>query len=342
MSGRLAELLARKRILLADGAMGTSLFARGLQTGGCPELWNVEHPDRVLAVHRDFVAAGSDVLLTNSFGGNRCRLKLHEAEGRVGELNRAAAGLARRAADEAGRTVVVGGSMGPTGELFQPLGPLTHDEGAEVFAEQARALAAGGVDVLWIETMSSREEVAAAVAGARLTGLPVVATMTFDTNGHTMMGLSPADAVALFQGLPAPPAAFGANCGNGPGELVAATMGLAAAAGEGVVLVAKGNCGVPQYLDGHIHYSGTPEVMARYARLCRAAGARIIVGCCGSTAEHIRAMAEALSETAAPEAPTLAQVESELGLVRVERGSGPSGRADRRAARAGERRSARG
>jgi len=164
---RLSRLLAEKRVVLADGAMGTSLFARGLETGGSPEVWNVERPDEVGAVHRGFVAAGSDLLLTNSFGANRRRLMLHGAEGRVAELNRAAARLAREAARESERTVLVAGDLGPTGEIFAPVGTFTPAEGEAVFAEQALALAEGGVDLLWIETISSAEELAAAVAELR-------------------------------------------------------------------------------------------------------------------------------------------------------------------------------
>ncbi|MGH6719172.1 MAG: betaine--homocysteine S-methyltransferase, partial [Alphaproteobacteria bacterium] len=266
-----------------------------------------------------------DIVLTNSFGGTRSRLKLHDAEGRVAELNRAAARLARQAADEAGRLVAVGGSIGPTGELFAPLGTLTHDVAVAVFAEQAAALAEGGVDALWIETMSAREEVAAAVAGGRATGLPVVATMTFDTNGRTMMGITPAEARRFLDELEPRLAACGANCGNGPGELVAAILGLAEAPGTetpgaetpgNAVLVAKGNCGIPEYVEGHIHYSGTPEVMAEYARLAKAAGARIIGGCCGSTAAHVAAMARALGEPCLPARPSLGDIEARLGLNR--------------------------
>ncbi len=319
MSDRLARLLAEPRCLLADGAMGTNLFALGLPNGGCPELWNVEQPATVLEVHRGFIAAGSDIVLTNSFGGTRSRLKLHGAEDRVAELNRAAARIARGAADEgaekSGRPVAVGGSIGPTGELFEPLGPLNHETGVAVFAEQAAALAEGGADCLWIETMSSREEVAAAVAGARATALPIVATMTFDTNGRTMMGITPAEARAFFDGLEPGLAACGANCGNGPGELVAAILGLAEIPGD-AVLVAKGNCGIPEYVEGHIHYSGTPEVMADYARLAKAAGARIIGGCCGSTAEHVAAMARALGEPCSAQRPSLGDIEARLGLAR--------------------------
>jgi 5-methyltetrahydrofolate--homocysteine methyltransferase len=317
VTNRFQALLAQGRCLLADGAMGTNLFAQGLPNGACPELWNVENGGAVLRVHRDFIAAGSDIILTNSFGGTRSRLKLHGAEGRVAELNGAAARLARRAADAAGRPVAVAGSMGPTGELFEPLGPLTHDEATAVFAEQASALAEGGVDVLWVETMSAREEVAAAVAGARPTGLPIVATMTFDTNGRTMMGIAPEDARAFFDGLDPHLAACGANCGNGPGELVAAVLGLARGGPAEATLVAKGNCGIPEYVDGHIHYTGTPAVMADYARLAKAAGARIIGGCCGSTAAHVAAMAAAIAEVAAEPCPTVDLIAARLGLQRV-------------------------
>src|SRR5690606_8794447 len=204
--------------------------------------------------------------------GNRFRLALHGAEARVAELNRAAARLAREVADAAGRPVLVAGSMGPTGEIFAPIGPLAPEAGAAAFAEQAAALADGGCDLLWIETISAAEELEAAVAGAARTGLPVVATMTFDTHGRTMMGLTTAAAMALRERLAVRPVAFGANCGIGPAQLVDSVLGLAAAAAPGDVIVAKGNCGVPRYQEGQIHYDGTPEIMAAYACLARDAG----------------------------------------------------------------------
>ncbi|MEK0085894.1 betaine--homocysteine S-methyltransferase [Benzoatithermus flavus] len=317
MSDRLKTLLETRPVLLADGGMGTGLFALGLTTGDSPELWNVEHPERVAAVHKGFVDAGSDIILTNSFGGNRLRLKLHELQDRVGELNRAAARVARAVADVAGRPVVVAGSMGPTGELIAPLGSLGADEAEEAFAEQARALAEGGVDVLWIETMSSAEEVEAAVKGAARTGLPIVTTLSFDTNGRTMMGVTPEAAVALAHRLPQQPVAFGANCGTGPGQLLATVLGLKAAAGPNDVVVAKGNCGIPEYKDGHIHYSGTPEIMADYARLARACGARIVGGCCGTTAAHVAAMRKALDEGEAGPVPDISTIAAALGPVVV-------------------------
>jgi methionine synthase I (cobalamin-dependent) len=313
MPDPLRALLAERPVLLADGAMGTSLFAAGLETGGAPELWNLEHPERVRAVHASFVDAGSDLILTNSFGGNRYRLMLHGDQDRVLELNRAAARLARAVADGAGRPVLVAGSMGPTGEIFAPIGTLPHEAGAAAFAEQAAALAAGGCDLLWIETISGADELAAAIEGAATAGLPIVATMTFDTHGRTMMGVSPEAAIGLRDALPARPVAFGANCGIGPAQLIESVLGLRRAAAAGDLLVAKGNCGVPQYQDGRIHYDGTPEIMAAYACLARDAGARVIGGCCGTTAAHIGAMAEALATRSPGPAPDRATIEAIFG-----------------------------
>jgi len=319
----LRGLLEAKSLLLADGAMGTSLFRLGLMSGDSPELWNVEHPDRVAQVHRGFVEAGSDIVLTNSFGANRHRLALHGAQDRVGELNRAAAGIAHGVAEEAGRPVLVAGSMGPTGEIFAPIGRLDFADGEAAFAEQAEALAEGGCDLLWIETISAAEELEAAVAGAARAGLPIVATMSFDTNGRTMMGLRPEDAMALCTRLAVRPAAFGANCGIGPAQLIESVLGLARAAGPDDVIVAKGNGGVPQFVGGAVHYDGTPEVMAEYACLARAAGARIIGGCCGTTPVHVRAMATALEARPRGDVPDRTTIEARLGPIAV-----PEPRAD--------------
>ena len=312
---RFLDLLATRDCLLADGATGTNLFAVGLPTGHSPELWNAENPAAIGALHRGFVEAGSDIVLSNSFGGNRFRLKLHGAEDRVAELNERAAAIAREQADRAGRTVVVAGSMGPTGELFEPLGALTPESAREAFAEQAEALRAGGADVIWIETMSAREEVEAAVAGAAVTGLPVVVTMSFDTSGRTMMGLTPPEHATLCATLTPAPCGCGSNCGVGAAEVVAGILAMAHVAAPGQVLVAKANCGIPEFIDGKIHYNGSPELMAGYAGLARDAGARVIGGCCGTTAAHVRAMREALDAHVASAAPELARVEAELGPV---------------------------
>ncbi|MCR9257056.1 MAG: betaine--homocysteine S-methyltransferase [Alphaproteobacteria bacterium] len=310
------DLLKTKGFLLADGATGTTLFAMGLETGDSPELWNADHPDRVRKLHDGFIAAGSDIVLTNTFGGTRHRLKLHQLDGRVHELNKAAAHIARVAADEAGRPVIVAGSMGPTGELLEPLGALTEKDAVAAFTEQAVALAEGGVDVLWVETMSAPGEVRAAFEAARSTGLPVVATMTFDTAGRTMMGLEP-EAYGAFWNEGGRPVAFGANCGIGPAELLHSVLGMRATAPEEAILVAKGNCGIPEYVDGGIRYRGSPEIMAAYALLARNAGARIIGGCCGTTAEHVAAMRNALDSNPYPDpdaaAPSLEEITEAFG-----------------------------
>lgn len=315
MSNRFLELLDAKPVLLADGAMGTNLFVAGLQTGSSPEPWNVDHPDRVIGIHEGFVNAGSDIILTNSFGGNRNRLKLDVGADRVGELNEAAARIARRVTDAADRPVAVAGSMGPTGELFEPLGELTPDSALAAFTEQAAALAAGGADVLWVETMSAVEEFEAAVGGAATTGLPVVATMSFDTKRRTMMGIKPDDYTRMCQKMADGPVAWGANCGVGAGELLETVLGLTSVAGPGDVIVAKGNCGIPVFVGDRLTYSGTPEVMAQYARLAVDAGVRIVGGCCGTTHEHMRAMALALKDYTPGKRPELADIEAVFGEV---------------------------
>ncbi|CAJ2375995.1 MAG: 5-methyltetrahydrofolate--homocysteine methyltransferase [Arenicellales bacterium IbO2] len=303
-------------VLLADGATGSNLFDAGLQSGDAPELWNTLHPERITRQYMNFIEAGSDIILTNTFGGSRFRLMRHDAAERVAEINRAGARLAKDAVESAGRPVIVAGSIGPTGEIMQPLGELRHEDAADAFAEQARALKEGGADVFWIETMSSREEVRAAVEGAARAELPIVATFSVDTNGRTMMGLAPDDIVALFSKMSPRPDAVGANCGTGASELVAATLNMRRAADErGVdaVLVAKANCGVPQYRDGKIVYDGDERIMAEYAKLAVDAGARIIGGCCGTTPSHVAAMRAALDGHSARAAPSAEMIERELG-----------------------------
>ncbi|WP_395689562.1 betaine--homocysteine S-methyltransferase [Aestuariivirga sp.] len=308
------EALSSRPWLLADGATGTNYFQMGLVSGDAPEMWNFEHPDRVRSLHRRFIEAGADIVLTNSFGGNRHRLKLHNAQDQVREINIAAARNARAEADAAGRPVYVGGSIGPTGEIMEPVGALSHDEAVKAFAEQALALKEGGADVLWIETMSSEEELKAAVEGAARAGLPIVTTMSFDTNGRTMMGITPKAFGALTAALAVQPAAIGANCGVGASELIATVLGITEARPDAAV-VAKGNCGIPQYVDGHIHYTGTPELMADYARIALDAGAKIIGGCCGTSPEHLAAMRRSLEAYSKGARPSIELVEQKLGPV---------------------------
>ena len=289
---KLQQLLDTREAIVLDGAMGTVLFAAGLQSGAPPEAWNVLHPDRIRAVHRGYIRAGSDIILTNSFGGTRYRLKLHNLQDRIYELNRAAAQNARAEADAAGRPVLVAGSMGPTGELLAPMGSMTFDDARAAFAEQARGLAAGGADLLWVETMSDLEEARAAVEGARaVSDLPIAATMSFDTNGRTMMGVTPAQAVQTMKawGL----VAVGANCGNGIEEIEGVIHAMHREAPE-VRLIAKANAGMPQWRHNELLYDATPPVMGRYARRVHALGACFIGGCCGNGPDHIVAIAEAL------------------------------------------------
>lgn len=303
MTNRFLDLLAGGGPIVADGGMGTMLMAAGLLFGDPPEQWNVdaEKRERVRAVHHGYLDAGAQIILTNSFGGNPFRLKLHNLQHRTRELNQAAAELGRVAA---GENAVVAGSIGPTGELFEPMGALTYDSAVAAFAEQAAGLADGGADVLWIETMSDLNEVRAAVEGARrgAPDLPVVATMTFDTRGCTMMGVSPAEAaLALVElGLPA----LGGNCGNGPAEIEGVIHGMHQNNPD-VALIAKSNAGMPEIVDDRAVYNGTPEIMADYARRVRALGATIIGACCGSTPAHIKAMADALRTQPALDAATI-------------------------------------
>ena len=290
---RWRDLLAEPGPILADGAMGTMLFEAGLQFGDPPEVWNLTQPDLIRRIHRGYLDAGSRMLLTNTFGGNRLRLSLTGHEGRVAEFNRTAAILLRAEVDAAGGTALVAGDIGPSGQIMAPLGTLEFDEAVDTFAEQAAALVAGGVDLIWIETMSDLAEIQAAIEGVRRVApdLPIIATMTFDTRGHTMMGVTPEAAVAALAGWGAD--AIGGNCGNGPEELLPVLEKMHTAAPD-VVLVAKSNVGLPQLIDGRAVYVTDAPTMAACGLAMRAAGARIIGGCCGSTPAHLQAMAEAL------------------------------------------------
>ncbi|MBI1170651.1 betaine--homocysteine S-methyltransferase [bacterium] len=308
----LSRLLDEREWLMADGATGTNLFNMGLSSGEPPEFWNTDQPDNIRSLYRSAVNAGSDIFLTNSFGGNAARLKLHNAQVRVRELNRVAADLGREIADAAGRPVVVAGSVGPTGEIFQPMGTMTHDLAVEIFQEQAEALKEGGADVLWIETMSAFEEYAAAAEAATRAGMPWCGTMSFDTAGRTMMGITSAGLAGMVEKLPAPPIAFGANCGVGASDLMRTVLGFETT-GTSRPIIAKGNAGIPKYHEGHIHYDGTPELMAEYAVLARDAGVRIIGGCCGTMPDHLAAMRRALESRPKGDKPTPEDIQAKLG-----------------------------
>ena len=308
------RLLSQSTFLVADGGLGTSLFALGMPPGACPELLNVERPEMVAEAHSGFLEAGCDIVLTNTFGANRRRLALHGLQDRVAELNAAAVTVVRRLADRLERPVAVAGSVGPTGDLLAPLGPLDHGSAVEVFGEQIEALVRAGVDVVWIETMSSREELEAAYEAARTCGAPVVATMSFDTHGRTMMGFGPDQLAAWSRDQAVMPAAVGANCGVGAGDVVLAVRELAEA-GPGTAIVAKANCGLPAYTEGHLTYPHGPETMPDYVELAIRAGARLIGACCGSGPRHIAAIREAVDCRRSARRVTREEIARRLPLV---------------------------
>ena len=280
--------------LLGDGAMGTMLQDLGNNEGGAPELWNVEHVDVVESVLEGYASSGSRLLTTNTFGGTRARLQMHGLEDRVEELNQAAAALARRVADRHPGVYVLG-DIGPSGELMEPMGDLTIDSAAEMFGEQIRGLVAGGVDGILIETMSDLTEVEAAVTAARkeAPGLPVFATLSFDTNLRTMMGVSPAMAVQAMSDMGVD--VIGANCGRGLDEMRIIAGQLAEAGAGRVRLMVQSNAGLPKLQGDTFVFDGTPEEMAAYAVEMRDLGFAVIGACCGSSPAHIAAMREALA-----------------------------------------------
>jgi 5-methyltetrahydrofolate--homocysteine methyltransferase len=312
MTNALSRLLDQQDWILADGATGTNLFNMGLMSGDAPEFWNETETDKIRALYRSAVEAGSDLFLTNSFGANASRLKLHDAGHRAYDLSRMAAEIGREIADAAGRPVVVAGSVGPTGEIMGAAGTLSHESAVEMFEETGKGLMDGGADVLWVETISAPEEFRAAAEAFGNIGAPWCGTMSFDTAGRTMMGVTSADMLGLVEGLPNAPLAFGANCGVGASDLLRTVLGFVAQGTERPI-IAKGNAGIPKYHDGHIHYDGTPDLMADYAVLARDCGARIIGGCCGTMPEHLRAMRAALETRPSGPRPTQDQITQALG-----------------------------
>ena len=312
MANKLTQLIEKQGWVLADGATGTNLFNMGLMAGDAPEMWNEEHPDRIRALYQGAVDAGSDLFLTNSFGGNRSRLALHGAENRAAELSRMAAELGREVADKSDRDIIVAGSIGPTGEIMGAAGNLSHEAAVEIFQEQAIGLIEGGADVLWVETISAPEEMLAAAEAIGNINAPWCGTMSFDTAGRSMMGVTSTDMVALMQGIKHAPLAFGANCGVGASDLLRTVLGFTEA-GATLPVIAKGNAGIPKYVEGHIHYDGTPELMGQYAVMARNCGATIIGGCCGTMPDHLRAMRTALETQGRGPKPQHEEINAVLG-----------------------------
>lgn len=280
-------------ILISDGAMGTMLQSKGLTDGGAPELWNVENPTAIEEVLEAYAAAGANLITTNTFGGTRGRLQMHGLEDRLFELNKAGAEIARKVADRHLNCFVMG-DVGPSGELMEPMGTMTIEEAKNLFAEQIKALVAGGVDAILIETMSDLSEVEAAVMAAKevAPNLPVIVTFSFDTNMRTMMGVKPAMAVKTLaaQGV----RIIGANCGRGVDEMRIIAKELSEARPEGVFIITQSNAGLPKLVGGDFVYDGTPEEMAKYAVDMKALGINVIGSCCGSTPAHTAAMKAAI------------------------------------------------
>jgi 5-methyltetrahydrofolate--homocysteine methyltransferase len=283
------EKLKLNKILISDGAWGTFLYERGLQTGECPELWNITHRDDVFAIAKSYIEAGADIILTNSFGGSPSKLGSFGLQDRAAELNEAAAKISREAA---GNNHIVLGSIGPTGIMLM-LGEVPEQILYEGFYIQAEALKNGGVDAICVETMSDIDEACLAVRAAkRATGLEIVCTFTFnrtvDGGYKTMMGVSPADMVKAVKEAGA--SIIGTNCGNGFSQMIDIVREIRKVDKSTPVLV-HANAGLPVFLDGKTVYPETPEMMAGKVSELIKSGADIIGGCCGTTPEHIKALA---------------------------------------------------
>jgi 5-methyltetrahydrofolate--homocysteine methyltransferase len=285
------ERLNSGEILVTDGATGTNLQSAGLAAGMHTEDWVFDHPEKILDLEKAFVAAGSDIILTCTFGGTRLRMKDAKHGKEIVELNKRAAELARQAASPQ-QGVIVGGSMGPLGQLLKPYGPITYEEARDAFAEQAGALADGGVELLVIETHYALEEADAAFEGARsATDLPIVVSFSYDRGSRTMMGIKPADVIKKYKAKGA--MVVGANCGTTLENME--TIIKEYAANEiGLPLWAKPNAGIPRLVMSQTTYDITPKTMAEFAKKYIEIGAQIVGGCCGSTPEHIAAIVKAV------------------------------------------------
>lgn len=275
--------------LIADGATGTRLQAVGLSCGEAPERWTLDRPEAIRQLAADYIAAGSDVVYTNTFGGNRIRLRLSGLEEQMEEINRCAVRLAREAMAAAGRPVYLVASIGPTGEMLEPYGDLEPQEAAAAFREQAEILLKEGVDGFACETFGALEEAVLCLEAVRAVAgdLPVFVSMAFETSGRTMMGVTPEAAVQALSAAGAD--VVGANCSVGP-EVVEAALRAMHAAFPGTRLLAKPNAGLPRVEDGRTVYPVGPDAFAAFAGRVAPLNTRVLGGCCGSAPEHIRAL----------------------------------------------------
>jgi len=286
------ERLQSGKTLVADGATGTNLHEMGLQPGIAPEDLVFDQPELIIKLESAFASAGSDILLTCTFGGTRLRMKESKYAERVTEVNTRAAELARKAASIRDG-ILVAGSIGPTGLLMKPYGPLTPDVARAAFTEQVRGLMAGGVDLLVIETMFAFDEADAAFSAARtITDLPIVVSFSYDRGVRTMMGVKPAEMIKRYKEMGA--ALVGANCGTSLENMEKVAQEYAAAE-PGFPLWIKPNAGLPRMVDGQTVFDVTPEQMGEYARKYVALGARVVGGCCGNTPEHIAAIVKSVN-----------------------------------------------
>jgi methionine synthase I (cobalamin-dependent) len=292
MHATLQNLLAQGTII-TDGGWGTQLQARGLASGACPDAWNLTHPEQVEAVARSYVEAGSQVILTNTFGANRLRLKGHGLVQKVAEINLAGVHISQRAA--AGKARVFA-SLGPSGKMLM-MGDVTEAALLEAFTEQARALAQGGADAILVETMSDLAEARLAIHAAKATGRPVIASLVFDSGkekDRTMMGVTPEQAVAELAAAGAD--VVGANCGQGITGYIKVCRRMRTATALPIWI--KANAGLPVMIDGRAVYQTTPEEFARQIPALVEAGANFVGGCCGTTPEFIRAIRSVLKQSA--------------------------------------------
>jgi 5-methyltetrahydrofolate--homocysteine methyltransferase len=291
---KIFELLASGNTLIGDGAMGTMLQQVGLTDGGAPELWNVDHPEKIEDILAGYANAGANFLTTNTFGGTKPRLQMHGLEDRVFELNKAASEIAKKVASNFSDVFVMG-DVGPSGELMDPMGTLTIDSAKELFSEQVKALLAGGADGILIETMSDLSEVNAAVLAVQEidSEIPIIVMLSFDTNLRTMMGVKPAQAISEISKMGVK--IIGANCGRGTDEIKVIAKELADNRIDGIYLITQSNAGLPKLVGDEFIYDGTPEEMAKYALEMKGFGINIIGACCGSTPEHIAEIRKAVA-----------------------------------------------
>ncbi len=292
---KLQQAITLGKPLLADGATGTMLQGMGLPVGEAPERWTLERPENIRRLATLYVAAGSDILYTNTFGASRVHLQRLGLEEKIVELNQTAVKLAREATTAVAgeRTIYVVGSIGPTGEMLEPLGDFNPDVARAAFLEQARLLVAAGVDGLVCETFTDLGEALLAVSAAREAApqLPVLASMAFDESGRTMMGVKPEDAVAQLSDAGA--AVVGTNCSVGPAVVERVIRAMNAARPQ-VKLLAKPNAGLPQMIAGKTVYLLDPVALGEFAKRMKLRGVAVIGGCCGTTPDHIRAMRQAI------------------------------------------------